>query len=234
MRSPTSRLFAWPGGRHLIEACVLGAGVMAWFCLVYGGADWVTAQRTTRFAVHWEMERHMPFVPGMVVFYMSLYLLFVAAPFILRASHELRALTATLASVIFAAGVCFLAFPAELAHEAQHDWGVWRRWYEVADRMNLQYNLAPSLHVTLSIVCIDIFAARASLPGKAFFWLWGAAIALSTLLIHEHHLLDVATGWLLALAGSKLVYGRWHGAKASSLLGNSRHIAPRGEAANRS
>jgi membrane-associated phospholipid phosphatase len=81
------------------------------------------------------------------------------------------------------------------------------RLYAVADRMNLQYNLVPSLHVTLSIVCVAAFAARASsTAGRAVLWLWGAAIALSTLLTHEHHVLDAVSGWLLAVLGVRCVY----------------------------
>lgn len=197
---------AWPGARLLAYAAVLGAAQMAWFCLIYGGADWITAQRTTRFPVHLDVERFTPFVPAMIVFYMSLYLLFLAAPFVLRTARQLNALSATLASVIFVAGLCFLALPAELAYPTQREWGVWAGWYAVADRMNLQYNLLPSLHVALSVVCVDVFALHAARIGKILLWLWAAAIALSTLLTHEHHLLDALAGALLALTAVRFIY----------------------------
>lgn len=208
MRIGTPSFLAWPGRRLLAYALILGAGQMVWFCLVYGGADWITAQRATRFPVHWDMERYTPFVPAMIVFYMSLYLLFAAAPFVLRTVQQLNALSATLACVIFVAGLCFLAFPAELAYTMHRDWGMWARWYAVADQMNLRYNLVPSLHVTLSLVCVEVFASHAQPAGKRLLWLWGGAIALSTVLTHEHHLLDVATGFLLARAGVRLIYRR--------------------------
>jgi membrane-associated phospholipid phosphatase len=139
---------------------------------------------------------------------MSLYLLFAAAPLVLRTRRELNALSATLAVVILVAGLGFLALPAELAYDADREWGVWAGWFAVADQMNLHYNLAPSLHVALSVVCVDVFARRASGWTKGLLWLWAAAIALSTLLTHEHHLLDAVTGWLLALAGTNWLYRR--------------------------
>lgn len=70
----------------------------------------------------------------------------------------------------------------------------------VADRMNLAYNLVPSLHVAMSIVCIETFARHASTTGKIALRSWGLVIAASTLLTHQHHMLDVVTGHCLAMA----------------------------------
>jgi hypothetical protein len=185
-------------------AAALAAAQMAWFLFVYGGADAITARRTTRFTIHLEIERQMPFVPAAIVLYMSIYLLFAAAPLVLRTRRELNRLWIMLAGVILIAGVCFLAFPAELAYDADRAWGAWAGWFAIADRLNLRYNLVPSLHVALSVVCIDVYAARTGIIGKTLLWLWGAGIALSTLLTHEHHVLDVVTGLLLALAATRI------------------------------
>jgi hypothetical protein len=204
----TSPLFAWPGRRLLAYAAALAAVQMVWFAFVYGGADRITAQRSMRLTIHLEIERQMPFVPATIVLYMSIYLLFAAAPLVLRSRRELNQLSLTLASVILVAGFCFLAFPANLAYDAERNWGVWAGWFAVADRMNLRYNAVPSLHVALSIVCVDIYAARAGIIGRTGFWLWGAGIAFSTLLTHEHHLLDVITGSALALAATRMRMGR--------------------------
>jgi hypothetical protein len=207
LASSSTAFFGWPDWRLLAYAWLLSAGQLAWFCLIYGGADWITAQRITRYRVDLAIERHMPFVPAAVVFYMSMYVLFGMAPFVLRSRRQLEALSATLAAETLAAGVCFLILPAELAYQSDRDWGMWADWYAVADRINLQYNLVPSLHVALSIVCVATYAARASsVAGRAVLWSWGTAIALSTLLTHEHHLLDAVTGWILALAAVRVVY----------------------------
>jgi membrane-associated phospholipid phosphatase len=69
----------------------------------------------------------------------------------------------------------------------------------------LEYNMVPSLHVALSVCCVAIFVRRATAFGRVLLWSWAAAIALSTLLTHQHHVIDAVTGWLLGLAVSRSV-----------------------------
>jgi membrane-associated phospholipid phosphatase len=56
---------------------------------------------------------------------------------------------------------------------------------------------------------VTVYARRAGLPGKMLLWLWAGVIAASTLLLHQHYLLDVLTGAALGWAGARAVYDRW-------------------------
>jgi membrane-associated phospholipid phosphatase len=198
--------WGWPGWKHLRYAALLSLAGSLWFVMVYGGADALTAHRTFRVRVHFNAELGIPFIPEAVVVYMSIYLLFLAAPFILRQRHEFFALAMTLNLVILAAGICFLLFPAQLAFPPPKNFGAFPNLYHFAAQLGLTYNLMPSLHVALSAVCIAVFAARSGKIGKACLWTWAIAIAASTLLIHRHHVLDVITGFALALAAYKFIY----------------------------
>ena len=191
---------AWPGWPHLREAAGLSLANALWFALVYGGADWLTARRAFRVPVHFQAELRIPFVPGMTVFYMSLYLLFFLAPFVLRTRRELRALVGAMAVAIFASGIAFLLFPAELAFAPARpeDLGIWARLYRIADDLNLTYNLLPSLHVVFAVLCVSAFSPHAPRAVRVLLWLWALLIAASTVLIHQHHVLDAVAGWLLA------------------------------------
>jgi membrane-associated phospholipid phosphatase len=201
---------AWPGWAHLRYAAVLSIFNTLWFVLVYGGMDALTARRSFRVPVHFPAELAIPFLPAMTLFYMSVYVLFWMAPFVLRTRRDFRALVITLAFAIFCGGIGFLLFPAELAFRPprEQDLGIWAALFHFADKLNLTYNLLPSLHVTFAVICVAIFSARAPLVGKVFLWIWAAMVAASTVLIHQHHLLDVATGWLLALVCVKSVSDR--------------------------
>ncbi|HET9301110.1 MAG TPA: phosphatase PAP2 family protein [Candidatus Polarisedimenticolaceae bacterium] len=195
------RFLGWPGLTRLLEAWCLSLLNFVWFVLVYGGCDRLTARRTLRVPVHVPAELTIPLVPWTIVLYMSIYLLFILGPFVLRERAEFRALIGTLASIILVAGICFLLLPASLAFPSPADGelGIWAPLFHLADRANLDYNLAPSLHVALSVACVAAFARHARGIGKGLLWAWAAAIAVSTVLTHQHHLLDVAGGWLLAI-----------------------------------
>jgi membrane-associated phospholipid phosphatase len=208
MSEGSERFWGWPGWKHLCFAWLVSLAGLLWFVLVYGGADFLTAHRSFRVRVYLDAELAIPFIPEAAIVYMSIYPLFVAAPFILRKRAEFFALAITLNITIFIAGICFLLFPAQLGFSPPNDFGAFPNLYHFADKLSLTYNLVPSLHVALSTICIAVFAARTTAVWRTLLWTWAAAIALSTLLIHKHHLLDVATGFLLAAVAVKALYPR--------------------------
>jgi len=206
MNEAPEAFWGWPGWKHLRFAWLISLAGLLWFMLVYGGADAITAHRSFRVRVYLDAELRIPFVPEAAVVYMSIYTLFLAAPFILRRRREFIALAMTLNVVILVAGICFLLFPAQVAYSPPITLGAFPNLYDFADRLSLTYNLVPSLHVALTAVCIAVFAARTRVIWKALFWTWAFAVATSTLLIHKHHILDVITGFILAWMAYKFIY----------------------------
>lgn len=206
----TEPFLAWPGWAHLRDAALLSLANTIWFLAVYGGADLLTSRRAFRVPVHVSAELRIPFMPWMTVFYMSIYGLFILAPFILRTRREFAAIVSTMAVAVAVSGVAFLLFPAELAFAPvrEEQLGIWAVIYHFADGLNLTYNLLPSLHVAFAVICVAVFSPRAPRPVKAVLWLWASLIAASTVLTHQHHVLDVATGWLLAVVCVRTVYCR--------------------------
>ena len=198
------RFLAWPGWPHLRFAWVLSAVNGVWFAVMYGGCDWITAQRSLRVPVYLPHELSIPLVPGAVLVYMSIYALFAAGPFIIRDRREFAGLILGLALATFIGGIGFLLLPAYDAFAPPTELGIWKGLFEFADRLNLDYNNVPSLHVALSVACVAAFARRAPAPGRAVLWSWAGAIALSTVLTHQHHIIDVLTGWILGVYSYRL------------------------------
>src|SRR5689334_20704670 len=62
------------------------------FLAIYGGCNWVSAHRLHVRSLFFEWERQIPFVPLMILPYMSIDLFFVSAPFLCRAKEELNVL----------------------------------------------------------------------------------------------------------------------------------------------
>jgi membrane-associated phospholipid phosphatase len=120
---------------------------------------------------HLRIKGSIPLIPGAITC-MSIYLLFLAGPFIVRDRHKFAALIAR---------------------------SCWRHF---------DYNMVPPLHVALSVCCIAAFVRRASQPGSTLLWIWAAAIALSTLLTHQHHVVDAISGWSVGIVTDRATPGR--------------------------
>jgi hypothetical protein len=205
--SAQASFLAWPGWPHIRFTSLRILLVTAWFCLVFAGTDWFTAHRTSRVRIDFGIESHIPLIPAFTVVYMSIYLLFLATPFVLRTRLEVATLARAQSLIILIAGICFLLIPAKLAFAptTDADLGVWKPLYQFADQLNLDYNLVPSLHVALSIVCIELFCVRGNVVGRILLRAWGFLIAASTLFTHQHHLMDAVTGYVLAVVIVKFI-----------------------------
>jgi membrane-associated phospholipid phosphatase len=213
--SSAGQFLGWPGWGIFREALVLGAAQTFWWMTIYFGVGWLTGLRAERVRIHLDAELKIPFIPALILVYRSIDWMFPLAPFILRSRAEIRGLTLALGIVTGVAGVCFLMMPAEPAYPLQK-YGAWEPLYAWNQRIVLSYNMVPSLHVALSVVTLSAYSLRCGNVGKGLLVVWGAAIALSTLLTHQHHLLDVVTGLLLGWVAHLLVYRRWlHRAQAA-------------------
>ena len=190
---------AWPGWKHLAYAAFLTAAVDILFAVVYFGADYVTGLRAHHLHLFLRQELGIPLWPSMILIYDSLYLLFLLAPFVLRTREDLNRLALSSAGTIAVAGVLFLLFPAQLGFAPQAVSGPFQRIFEISDKLNLDYNLVPSLHVGLAMVCLQAFWSRRSVVARAALAVWGGALVLSTLLTHQHHIIDAVTGGGLAM-----------------------------------
>lgn len=107
---------------------------------------------------------------------------------------------------VIAAGLCFILFPIEKSFPPRQVDGFFAFFFNFADTINLSYNDLPSLHVALSLVACAAFAQCSNSIAKVLFTIWAILITASTLFIHEHHLLDIVIGVLLAVLAFVFIY----------------------------
>jgi membrane-associated phospholipid phosphatase len=140
---------------------------------------------------------------------MTMYAIFALAPFTLRTDEELNRLAAAVAQVILISGVSFALLPAELGFPpAIAPGSVWEPWLRTADRINLDFNCIPSLHVALFATCAGTYTRNASSLTRVLLSGWLALVTASTVLTHQHHLIDAATGLALGAWGAKVALNR--------------------------
>ena len=168
------------------------------FLLVYGVTNWVTSLRTDVATLYFPWERHIPFVPWMIVPYMSIDLFFIAAPFLCKSDEELRTLSKRIVLAILVAGLCFLLFPLRFAFDRPAVSGWLAPIFDGFRSMDEPFNLVPSLHIALRTILASFYAKKTHGPWRIASHIWFSLIGFSTVLTYQHHLLDVAGGFVLA------------------------------------
>ncbi len=179
------------------KALATSIGLSVLFLVVYGGCNWVTAQRSGVGTFYFQWERGIPFVPFLILPYMSIDLFFVAAPFFCRGERELRVFTRRVGFAIIIAGICFLLFPLRFAFSrpAADGWpGAIFDWFR---NMDAPFNLVPSLHAALWLILIERYVHWSHGIWRSALIVWFALIALSPVLTHQHHVIDIVTGLIL-------------------------------------
>ncbi len=182
-----------------VSRLAASVGLSVLFLVVYSGCNWITAQRHDVGTIYFEWERLIPFVPLMIVPYMSIDLFFVTAPFLFRDARELKVFVARVASAIFLAGVCFLVIPLRFAFPRPHAEGWLGALFNWFRRIDAPYNLFPSLHAALLLFLIEAYARHLRGPKRSAVMFWFVLIGLSPLLTHQHHVIDILGGFVLAV-----------------------------------
>lgn len=175
------------------------------FFSVYPISNWLTAQRGEVMHLYLRAELDVPFIPVFIWAYLSLYVLFFLPPFVLRAEAMQRLGRELVGATVFS-GTAFLLFPATLGFPRQlPDDALYGPIFGAMFSLDHPHNMVPSLHVVYSALIVSSMASAAtSRRLQGFWWLWLIVLCCSTLFVHQHHLLDVVSGLLVAI-----VFRQW-------------------------
>lgn len=184
------RGLAW---RALI--CLAIAGAV--FVGVYSSCNRFTATRSDVGSCYFGWEKDIPFVPWLVVPYWSLDLFYCGSFFLCATRGELHRHTLRLILVTVLSGVFFLLIPMRFGWERPVPAGWTAPLFEALYANDLPFNLAPSLHISLRSLVWIIYGAHLRGRLRQLTKIWFILIGLSTLLLWQHHLMDVASGFLM-------------------------------------
>ncbi|MFY9821500.1 MAG: phosphatase PAP2 family protein [Thermoanaerobaculia bacterium] len=203
---PREPLLAWPGVESLKLTLPLSYLFSKIFFSIYGGTSLLAGLRHTRPDFHFAWELRLPFIPWLSVAYLSVPLLLLLTPFILRTWRSFTPFFLALTAETLVAGVVYLIVPMVQVYPPRVASGIGGAIFHLADRLNLQYNEFPSLHIAFAVTAAVVFGRQRGLFGRILFALWTVGVAVSTLFLHEHHTLDLASGAVLGLMG---VFWAW-------------------------
>ncbi len=144
----------------------------------------------------WELS--IPFLKWMIIPYHSFNLLFLI-PFLLLPKIPIKILSTSSAICTVIAGASFILFPSQIGFHRIIPDGFTAPLYKYLFTFDNTTNLVPSLHVTYVtlyfVSCVGYLKRKLT---KILFGLTSLLIISSTLFTHQHHLLDIISGIILA------------------------------------
>lgn len=166
------------------------------FIMVYGSANWFNSLRAEHYNFYSERELVIPFIPEMILVYFSIQILFLL-PIIHCNKIEMNVLAKRMALAILIAGTIFLLFPTRTGFVRSDSIESFQLLFVTLYSLDMQHNLFPSLHITLSTLVVTTLFNNINTFTKIFYLAWLGTLYLSVLLIHQHHVADIIGGILL-------------------------------------
>lgn len=171
------------------------------FLVVYPACNWIASKQAATMAIYFDWELEIPFVPSFAIGYASLLLIFYIPPFFLDATG-IRTLGLRMIGATALSGVMFLLLPARMGFaRTVPSESSFLPLYEIMFLVDLPHNLVPSLHVIYSaLILLTAASSTQNRLTRVMLLCWLIVVCFSTILIHQHHVVDVASGIAIAMA----------------------------------
>lgn len=179
-------------------------GVVVALLGVYYGNTLIT-DNLTHFDISLPMDGKIPFIPQFILVYILAYMFWLING-ILVARENKKICTRVLLGVIIAewlALIFFIAFPTTMIRPEVTGTDFCSRIVRLIYRVDRPVNLFPSIHCLNSWVCWRGVGLCKKVPNwyKKFSLVFALMICVSTVLVHQHVILDIPSGILLAEIG---------------------------------
>lgn len=189
----------------MLRAFVTSVLLSILFIVVYGSTNWLTAQRPSSQIGTWYFEWELtviPYVPLLIVPYMSMDLFFFFATFLCRNERAINVFAKRVMFAIVVAAAFFLLLPLRLAWPTRPPVDGWFGTFveqscNAPFLMEYPHNLFPTLHIALCMIVANVYSPHTRPLVRFLLQVWFILIALSTVLTWQHHVVDVAGGVIL-------------------------------------
>ncbi len=185
------------------DAAVAAALNGALFFAVYGFCNWRASTLASVPSIVFDWERAIPFLPWMIVPYMSIDILFAGAFFLCATRREMRTLSRRILWAMIVSSFFFLLMPLRVSFDRPATEGLPGFLLAVLE-VDAPFNQFPSLHVSLALVLVATYLRRSPPALRPVITGWFALIIASTLFVYQHHAIDLAGGAVVGLSAFTL------------------------------
>jgi membrane-associated phospholipid phosphatase len=161
--------------------------------------------RAVRYPLYFAWESKIVFREWALPLYFSLDIAVILFPFLFKSWRDAIAPVGTLLAQTAIAALFFVLVPIDPGYETTGVWGPY--FYDYFGVENLsRWNHAPSLHVSYVFTMAWLIGKRYNNTMLVTSLTWAVAVSISTMLVHEHHLLCVLSGFALFVFTMVSVY----------------------------
>jgi len=164
------------------------------FFLIYGLCNFYASRRLAVPSFYFPWEQKIPFVPAMIVPYVSIDAFFAGAVFLCRDRRELDIHVFRIIAAILISAVGFLVFPLKFAFQRPEVGGVYGFFFDLLGSFDKPFNQAPSLHLSMLLILWVCYARHVVVRWRWLLDGWFALIGVSVLFVFQHHAIDICTG----------------------------------------
>jgi len=189
----------WRGRRGVLWVVVLfGIG----FMILWTGAHEISDLRTDRYPLYFDWETRIPFQHWALWIYLPHDAIIILVAIFFRSWREATPMYGTLLLQTAIAVPFFLLIPIQPGYDNEMATGVWGTYgFELIGIKNIsQWNHMPSLHVSFVFLMAVVLGERFGAIGWWIAIPWAILVSITTMLVHEHHLICVVAGFILFLA----------------------------------
>ena len=177
---------------------------MGTFVVVYGFCNHYASSASHHYQMYFDWELSIPHYPLMMIFYRSLDLILCLVLFALS-KKSMRDYAKTMILSVLMAAPIFLIFPAQLGFPRPVHHEHFQFLYDVLYTIDKPHNLLPSMHVTYA--ALGLWFIYKDLKKHVYLLsIWFVLICASVVLVHQHHILDIPAGIILAILAYKIYF----------------------------
>jgi len=178
------------------EKGILFCGIVLFFFLIYLLINYLSVGRDAHILTIY-YDTIIPFIPLFIIPYMSGFFMPMLLYFFIKDIVFFRKAVLSYFILMCIAYTTYIVYPVTVVIRPEKINSIFAPIFNLLYPVDPPYNAFPSLHVAQ-----PLFAALLIYHyNKKYWWMipWAALIALSTIFVKQHYLLDVASGLVLTI-----------------------------------
>lgn len=170
------------------------------FLIFYKSAEFYAKAQKNIPSIVMNWENKIPFLPFMIIPYMTSGLMFPIIFFLTKSKKGLILLLKRIIFMTLISTIIFYIYPLKYSFEKAHvENPIYNSLFYLLKIFDSDFNQCPSLHVSFAFLYAIIFYKELKSPFKYLACFWAILTAFSVLFVYQHHFIDFIGGLIVII-----------------------------------